>query len=86
MKITNVYIGGWFQRTMLQLTEIYDFLRDARTQLDLDHEKLQELRKNLGIGKIDYGVDGEEFVELSAYGIINHINIDYHQLLVIYLV
>lgn len=66
MKITNVYIGGWFQRTMLQLTEIYDFLRDARTQLDLDHEKLQELRKNLGIGKIDYGVDGEEFVEFTT--------------------
>lgn len=66
MKITNVYIGGWFQRTMLQLTEIYDFLRDARTQLDLDSERLQELRKNLGIGKIDYGVDGEEYVEFTT--------------------
>ncbi len=66
MKITNVYIGGWFQRTMLQLTEIYDFLRDARTQLDLDSAKLQELRKSLGIGKIDYGVDGEEYVEFTT--------------------
>lgn len=66
MKITNVYIGGWFQRTMLQLTEIYDFLRDARTQLDLDSTKLQELRKSLGIGKIDYGVDGEEYVEFTT--------------------
>ena len=66
MKITNVYIGGWFQRTMLQLTEIYDFLRDAKTQLNLDHDKLLELRKSLGIGKIDYGVDGEEFVEFTT--------------------
>ncbi len=66
MKITNVYIGGWFQRTMLQLTEIYDFLRAAKTQLNLDHDKLLELRKSLGIGKIDYGVDGEEFVEFTT--------------------
>ncbi len=40
MKISNVYIGGWFQRTMLQLSEIYDFLRDCKSQLDLDPEKL----------------------------------------------
>ena len=59
MKISNVYIGGWFQRTMLQLSEIYDFLRDAKSQLDLDPEKLIEYRKNLSIGKIEYGVAGE---------------------------
>lgn len=70
MKITNVFIGGWFQRTMLQLTEIYDFLREAKSQLKLDAEKLQEYRKALAIGKIDYGVDGEEFVEFTtAYDI-----------------
>ena len=51
MKISNVYIGGWFQRTMLQLSEIYDFLRDCKTQLALDPEKLTEFRKNLEIGK-----------------------------------
>lgn len=66
MKISNVYIGGWFQRTMLQLSEIYDFLRDCRTQLNLDHEKLVELRKSLEIGKIDYGVAGEEYLEFTT--------------------
>lgn len=66
MKITNVYIGGWFQRTMLQLSEIYDFLRDVKSQLNLDEEKLIEYRKALGIGKIDYGVSGEEFVEFTT--------------------
>lgn len=66
MKISNVYIGGWFQRTMLQLSEIYDFLRDCRTQLNLDHEKLVELRKALEIGKIDYGVQGEEYLEFTT--------------------
>lgn len=63
MKISNVYIGGWFQRTMLQLSEIYDFLRECKSQLDLDQEKLNEFHKNLEIGKISYGVAGEEYIE-----------------------
>ena len=66
MKIDSVYVGGWFQRTMLQLSEIYDFLRDCRTQLKLDPEKMKEYRKELGIGKIDYGVSGEEYIEFTT--------------------
>jgi len=66
MKITNVYIGGWFQRTMLQLTEIYDFLRSKSSHLNLEQEKLDELHKNLGIGKIVYGVSGEEYIEFTT--------------------
>lgn len=66
MKISNIYIGGWFQRTMLQLSEIYDFLRECKSQLDLSEKKLTELRKNLQIGKIDYGVSGEEYVEFTT--------------------
>lgn len=66
MKISNVYIGGWFQRTMLQLTEIYDFLRDCKTQLDLDSDELKRLHKELQIGKIDYGVAGEEYIEFTT--------------------
>mgnify|MGYP004500811407 FL=1 len=66
MKISNVYIGGWFQRTMLQLTEIYDFLRDCKSQLNLDQEELKRLHKTLEIGKIDYGVDGEEYIQFTT--------------------
>lgn len=66
MEISNIYVGGWFQRTMLQLSEIYDFLRECKTRLDLDPEKLSELRKNLEIGKIDYGVAGEEYIEFTT--------------------
>ena len=66
MKISNVYVGGWFQRTMLQLSEIYDFLRDCKTRLNLDTNKLNEFRKGLEIGRIDYGVAGEEYVEFTT--------------------
>ena len=47
---------------MLQLTEVYDFLREAKTQLALAQDKLIAYRKNLRIGKIDYGVLGEEYI------------------------
>jgi len=66
MKISNVYIGGWFQRTMLQLSEIYDFLREGTSQLNLDPEKLLEYRGSLGIGKIVYGVSGEEYILVTT--------------------
>ena len=64
MDIENVYIGGWFQRTMLQLSEIYTFLKDAKSKLKLDPEKLEELRKNLNIGSLEYNVSGEEYINM----------------------
>lgn len=66
MKISNVYIGGWFQRTMLQLSEVYDFLRNGESQLKLNKKKLAELRKNLNIGNVEYGVSGEEFILVTT--------------------
>ncbi len=62
MEIKRVYIGGWFQRTMLQLSEIYDFLREGTSQLELDQEKLLALKKTLNIGKLDYYVNGFEYL------------------------
>lgn len=62
MKIKSIYIGGWFQRTMLQLSEVYDFLRDATSKLKLNKNKLMELHEALNIGSVEYGVAGEEFV------------------------
>ena len=72
MEISNVYVGGWFQRTMLQLSEIYDFLRECKTQLNLDTEKLKEFHKKLEIGRIDYGVSGEEYIRFTTR---DHINV-----------
>lgn len=62
MKIDKIYIGGWFQRTTLQLSEIYDFVRFGTSRLKLDEDKLQELRKGLRIKDIKYGVEGLEYV------------------------
>lgn len=66
MKIANIYIGGWFQRTMLQLSEIYDFLRGEKPVLKLDAKKMDMLRKNLELGNVEYGMSGEEFVRFTT--------------------
>jgi len=70
VKITNIYVGGWFQRTMLQLSEVYDFLRNGESQLKLSKKKLLELRKNLDVGSVEYGVAGEEFVQFVTSELI----------------
>jgi len=62
LKINSIYIGGWFQRTMLQLSEIYDFLRDGSSQAGLDKNQLSNLRNDLHIESIEYGVANEEFI------------------------
>lgn len=66
MKINNVYIGGWFQRTMLQLSEIYDFIMNKTIEITLDKVKLDEFRKNLEIEKVTYGIAGEEYIEFTT--------------------
>lgn len=66
MKISNVYIGGWFQRTMLQLSEIYDFIRDCDVKLKLDKKKLATLRSNLDIEELKYDVAGEEYLYFTT--------------------
>ncbi|MFH1036982.1 MAG: hypothetical protein V1756_02925 [Patescibacteria group bacterium] len=52
MQIQKIYIGGWFQRTTLHLTEIWDFLKYGRSNLDFPEEKLAKARKILAIKEI----------------------------------
>lgn len=66
MKLEKVYIGGWFQRTILQLSEIYDFVRDGTSQLKLDSKKLKKLRDDLDLKEVHYGVDGLEYLMITT--------------------
>lgn len=64
MEIKRVHVGGWFQRTRLHLGEIYDFLRDAESPLDLDKTKIVKLRDSLSIQELTLTVDVLEYVLL----------------------
>lgn len=66
MKINRVHVGGWFQRTRLHLGEIYDFLREADSPLDLDKVKLVELRDSLSIDNLELTVDVLEYIKLNT--------------------
>ena len=52
MQIQKVYIGGWFQRTTLHLTEIWDLLKHGRSNLDFPQEKLNEARNILSVVEV----------------------------------
>ena len=71
MRIQKIYIGGWFQRTTLQLSEIYDFLRNGESKLELDKKKLIKLHDELNIKDVEYGIDGLEFLTFSSRDGVN---------------
>ena len=52
MTIQKIYIGGWFQRTTLHLTEIWDFLKHGKSNLDFPKEKLDEARSFLSLDSV----------------------------------
>ena len=63
-KVSNIYVGGWFQRTTLHLSEIYDFLENARSPLKLDEEKLKTLRGAMDIALVRMEISRLDRVEL----------------------
>lgn len=71
MIIQKIYIGGWFQRTTLHLSEIYDFLKEGNSPLDLNKKKLKKLQKLLDIKSVDIQIDALEYIKIeNKQGII----------------
>jgi len=69
MKIGGIYIGGWFQRTTLQLSEVYDFLKYNKSELVLNKKKLTDLWSKLRIDAYydtHYKIDGLEYLTYTT--------------------
>jgi hypothetical protein len=66
MVVENIYIGGWFQRTTLHLSEIYDFLTEAESPLPLDKDKLKKLRKELKLEQVELKVANLEYIQVRT--------------------
>lgn len=66
VKAEKIYIGGWFQRTTLHLSEIYDFLKEAESPLELDKNKLAELHDGLEIESVEMKLANLDYVELRS--------------------
>jgi len=66
VNIQKIYIGGWFQRTTLHLSEIYDFLKEGKSELALDLAKLKDLRDALEISGIEMKIDSLDYIEFRS--------------------
>ncbi len=66
MQIEKIFVGGWFQRTTLHLSEIYDFLKEADSPLALKKKKLVALHDNLLINEVEFNVGDLEYVKITS--------------------
>ncbi len=65
MQIERIYIGGWFQRTTLHLSEVHDFLENAHSPLELDQNKLKELRDALRINSLEMKIAPLDYIAVT---------------------
>lgn len=72
MTIQKIYIGGWFQRTTLHLTEIWDFLKHGKSNLDFPKEKLDEARNVLSLNMVSRESGPLEYVLVKTNQDINY--------------
>lgn len=72
----TITFGGWYQRTTLHLTEIFNFLALGETNLDLDKNKILKLREGLEIISVSREIDYLEYVKVNTK---NGIEIRYYE-------
>jgi len=75
-KIKKVFFGGWYQRTTLHLTEIYDFLSEGESSLSLSKEKLGDLHTGLGLSEVTRETGNLEYIRAVTH---DGINIHYYE-------
>ena len=66
MKISEISIGGWFQRTTLHLAEIYDFISEGTSPLALEQTELTRLRDSLDINEYSMEVGELETITFTT--------------------
>jgi len=72
----KVSYGGWYQRTTLHLSEIYDFLAFKKTQLPLSQSVLSQLHDRLHLKTVTREVGYLEFVKVIA---MNGVEVRYYE-------
>ncbi len=59
----KVTYGGWYQRTTLHLSEIYELFALGTSRLELSPKKLQKMRKDLNLIEVTREADFLEYVK-----------------------
>jgi hypothetical protein len=66
MHTYTITFGGWYQRTTLHLTEIYDLFTYGTSRLKLSPEKLESHRKKLDLVKVTRETGNFEYVQAET--------------------
>lgn len=66
MKIQKAYIGGWFQRTTLHLTEVWNFLRYEKSDLRFSPLELKKARAALLIRSVSREAGPFEYILIKT--------------------
>lgn len=61
-----LYLGYWYQRTSLHLSEVYDFLRYGKSPLSLSKQFLHQYLNDLDIKNITFHMDTLEYILLET--------------------
>jgi len=72
MQIQKIYIGGWFQRTTLHLTEIWDFLKHGKSNLDFPQKELEKARDILSLGEVTRQNGPLEYISVKIDSDMNY--------------
>lgn len=72
MTIHKIYIGGWFQRTTLHLTEIWDFLKHGTSQLGFSQKDLDAARRLLSLESVSRESGPLEYILVTTNQHINY--------------
>jgi len=63
----KITYGGWYQRTTLHLSEIYEYFTNANSYLNLDKDKLKVLHDTLNLKEITREVSYLEYVKALTH-------------------
>lgn len=72
MMIQKIYIGGWFQRTTLHLTEVWDFLKYGKSHLGFPQSELDEARAVLAVVEVARENGPLEYISVKTEVGINY--------------
>lgn len=70
MTIRNIVLGGWYQRTTLHLSEVYDLFDRGISRLPLSATKLKTLHEGLALKQVERNASYFEYIQaLTQNGI-----------------
>ena len=60
---TKIIFGGWYQRTTLHLSEVFEFLANKTSKLELSPEKLEDYHKKLELKSVSREYSNLDYIK-----------------------